>query len=504
MRSPQPNLDYGGDVGLWFWCLAIATGMAAGLAAGLLMQLLRLVQSLAWGEGAAGFAAAVETSSSQHRLAVLAGAGILVALGGLAMRRGGRIGGGHAGELSAVIWFGGGRLPFIGTLAQGVLSITAVGLGASLGREAAPKQAGAAFGSLFARRLRLSPSHTRILAALGAGAGIASVYEVPLGGALFALEVLLGSLVLPLVGPAVLASGSATAAAWLLLPDRAIYTVPNDAVTASLFGFAVLAGPLAGLAAAAYVRLIAFADAHRPSGASAVLAPIIVLALLGGVAVLLPQILGNGKDVAEGAFTGGIDWPLLALLVVAKPLATAACLGCGAPGGLFTPTVAFGAVFGGLLGVGWNLVWPGAEAGACALIAATALLAAATHGPLSSVVLMLELTRRLDSLMVPVLVAVAGAMLVARYLEPRSLYACRIREGRAAADADPTAISAAAPYAEVLRGLLAGGPVPRVLDETGTCLGHLDAERVRAPARDDGPLVAATAGDFLSSPERRG
>ncbi|GJD48661.1 Voltage-gated ClC-type chloride channel ClcB [Methylobacterium crusticola] len=503
MRSPQPNLD-DGDVGWIFWGLALATGGAAGLAAGLLMQWLRLVQALAWGEGAAGFAAAVEAASPHRRLAVLAGAGLLVSLGGLALRRASRAGGGHGAELSAAIWFHGGRLPFVRTLAQGVLSVAVVGLGASLGREAAPKQAGAAFGSLFARRLRLSRSHARILAAFGAGAGIAAVYEVPLGGALFALEVLLGSLALPLVAPALLASGLATAVAWLLLPDRAIYTVPGEAVTASLFGFAVLAGPLAGVAAAAYVRLIASADAHRPSGLSAALAPVLVLALLGAAATLLPQVLGNGKDVAERAFTGGIAWPLLALLVVGKPLATAACLGCGAPGGLFTPTVAFGAVFGGLLAVGWDLVWPGAGAGPCALVAATALLAAATQGPVSSVVLMLELTRRLDSLMVPVLVAVAGAMLVARVLEPRSLYACRIREGRAAADADPAALSAAAPYAEVLRALPAGGPGPRVLDETGACLGTLDPARVRAPARADGPLVAATAGDFLDAEERRG
>lgn len=324
MRSPQPNRDSGDGFGWRFWCLVSATGIAAGLGAGLLMHLLRSVQHLAWGEGAAGFAAAVEGTSVPHRLAVLTGAGLLAGLGGLVLRHGRRAGGGHSGELSVAIWFRGGQLPFLRTLARGTLAITLVGLGTSLGREGAPKQVGAALGSLFARRLWLSRSHTRILAAFGAGAGIAAVYEVPLGGALFALEVLLGSLALPLVVPAVLASGLATASAWLLLPDRATYTVPGGAVTASLLGFAFLSGPLAGVAAAAYVRLIAFADAHRPSGSGVMLVPVIVLAMLGGVAILLPQVLGNGKDVAERAFVGGIGWPLLAVLVVAKPLATAA------------------------------------------------------------------------------------------------------------------------------------------------------------------------------------
>ncbi|SDM30528.1 H+/Cl-antiporter ClcA [Methylobacterium phyllostachyos] len=501
MSSPQPNLDPGGDFGWRFWCLAPVTGVAAGLSAGLLMQLLHRVQALAWGTGAADFQAAVTAARPLHRVLALALAGLVAAAGGLALRRGriraGPAGGGHSGELSAAIWFRGGRLPFLRTLAQGVLSITVVGLGASLGREAAPKQTGAAFGSLFARGLGLSPSHTRILAALGAGAGIAAVYEVPLGGALFALEVLLGSLALPLVAPALLASGLATATAWLLLPERATYAIPAEPVSQALIAFSLLVGPLAGLAAAAYVRLIGFADARRPTGVAALIAPVPGLALVGAVAMGLPQILGNGKDLAEQLFTGGLAWPLLAALVLAKPLATALCLGCGAPGGLFTPTISFGAVLGGLAAYAFSRVVPGAPPGACALVAATAVLAAATQGPVSAVVLMLELTRRLDAMMVPVLLAVAGSMLVARFLEPRSLYACRIREiDRAAQPGDP-AISVAAPYLAVLRAMpVDGGPL-RVFDEAGAYLGPVDADRVRAPCCADGPLSTATAGDFV-------
>ena len=102
-----------------------------------------------------------------------------------------------------------------------------------------------------------------------------------------------------------------------------------------------------------------------------------------------------------------------------KLLATAASLSTGAPGGLFTPTLTFGALFGGLLGRGWSLFWNVPQPGAFAVIGAGAALAATTQGPVSAIVLMLELTHGLDTIMVPLMLAVAGATYVARRLEPR-------------------------------------------------------------------------------------
>ena len=498
--SPQPN-DAGDDgLGWRFWCLVPATGVAAGLAAGLLMLLLHAVQHLAWGEGEAGFLRAVEAASPVQRVGVLALGGLVAGLGRLAIRREG----GHAGGFAAAIWFRAGRLPFWPTLSQAVLSILVVGLGASLGREAAPKQAGAAFGSFFASRVGLSASHRRLLAAFGAGAGIAAVYDVPLGGALFALEVLLGSVSLPLIAPAVLAAGLGTAVSWLMLPDKPTYAVPPYGTTAGLVAFALLFGPVAGVLSALYVRLIARADRTKPSGRGIVLAPLVVFAALGMASLVVPQLLGNGKDVVQLAFTGEAVPLALLLVVLLKPLATAACLGSGAPGGLFTPTIAFGAALGGLAGAGWALVWPSAPAGAFALVGAAAVLAATTKGPASAVVLMLELTRTLDAMIVPVLLGVGGAMLAARFLEPRSIYACRIHDGmRRAEEAGAPAISAAARYPDLLRALALGGAVPRAMGEHGEDVGKVSAERALHPHRDDGPLATAAAGDFVAG-EMRG
>ncbi len=106
-------------------------------------------------------------------------------------------------------------------------------------------------------------------------------------------------------------------------------------------------------------------------------------------------------------------------------MATAGCLASGARGGLFTPTMTIGAAAGGLLGSGWGRVWPGADLGLCAMVGSGAVLAAATQGPVSAVVLVLELTRHGDATMVPMLLAVGGATLTAGRLDGRSLYSAR-------------------------------------------------------------------------------
>jgi H+/Cl- antiporter ClcA len=256
---------------------------------------------------------------------------------------------------------------------------------------------------------------------------MAAVYNVPLGGALFALEVLLGTLTLPLVLPALATSAIATAVAWIALPHGATYLIPHFDVHASQVVWALLAGPLAGLAAVLYIKLIERAQSLRPARSGArVVVPLLVFTALGLLAIQYPQLLGNGKNLVQITFAAQLTIGLVAVLLVLKPLATAACLGAGAPGGLLTPTLAAGVLFGALLGKGWSLVWPGAPLGSYAIIGGAAVLAAAMQGPLAAVVLLLELTRSADGLMVPVLLAVAGATVVVRRLGAPSIYSARL------------------------------------------------------------------------------
>lgn len=424
--SSQPNVpaDRAGlDFSPRFSVLVVLTGVAAGLGGAALMKLLRAVQHGAWSYDSGDFLHGVERTSSAHRVLVLLGAGVLAGAGAMLVRR--VMGGGGVG-VSEAVWLRKGRVPLWQTLARAVVSIVQVGLGASLGREAAPQEVGAAAASRMSEWGRLTRSQRRLLVACGASAGMAAVYNVPFGGALFAAEVLLGTLALPYILPALATSLIATGVAWIALPTTPTYTIPTYAVSASEVAWAVIVGPLAGLAAVIYVRTIATASAHKPKGWRLALAPIVVFTALGFVSIAYPQLLGNGKDVVQQAFLAQVGVPLLAALLVLKPLATAGCLGSGGQGGLFTPTLTYGVLFGGLLGRGWALIWPGAPLGSYAIIGGGAVLAATMQGPVSAIVLMLELTHHVDTLMVPLALAVTEATLVARLLDARSIYSARL------------------------------------------------------------------------------
>jgi H+/Cl- antiporter ClcA len=362
-------------------------------------------------------------------LALLA-AGAVTGMGQIVLRR---LSSGNGIDTTAAIWFHAGRLPALRTLGSAVLSVIIVGMGVSLGREGAPKQVGAVFGNLLADGTRLSDEQRRLLVACGSGAGMAAAYGVPLGGALFSLEVMRGVLALRYVMPALVASAVATAVAWIVLPDAPTYPIPAYASSAPAVVWALLAGPLAGLFSVGYVRLITLAERNKPVNRRRIFIPLAGLGLLGLISAPFPQILGNGKDASQLAFASQLPIRLLLALVVLKPFATILCIRCGAPGGLFTPSLTAGAMLGGVLGYAWSWIWPGVPAGLYAVLGAGAVLAATTQGPISTVVLMMELTGRDRSFILPLLLAVGTATLVARSIEPRSIYDARLTEEEIAA-----------------------------------------------------------------------
>jgi len=416
-----------------FWRAAIVTGLGTGLAAVSLTRLLELAQAVAWtgttpSSGGTLLAAARAAPAAKH-IVVLLAAGALTSLGQLALRH---LASGNGIETTEAIWFRAGRLPALRTLGSAVLSVLVVALGASLGREGAAKQAGAVFANVASDRESLSDEQRRLLVACGTGAGMAAAYGVPLGGALFALEVMRGALALRMVLPAMVTSLLAATVALVGLPDAPTYVIPSYSSSACVMAWAVVMGPLFGLVSVGYVRAVAWADRHKPKGASRYIAPIVVLGALGALSIPFPELLGNGRDVTQLAFLGQVGPWLLLALVFLKPAATIACLGSGAPGGLFTPSLTLGAVLGGFLGWAWAWIWPGAPAGLFALLGAAAILAATTQGPISSVVLMMELTGRDRSFIAPMLLAVAAATVVARTIEMRSIYEARLSDEQVA------------------------------------------------------------------------
>jgi hypothetical protein len=184
-----------------------------------------------------------------------------------------------------------------------VLSEIVVGLGASLGREAAPKLMGALSGGLLARWTGMDAGQRRLLVACGAG--LAAVYDVPLAGALFTAEIMIGVITLPVALPALVCSGVATVTAWISLPDQAVYLgVPDHRLTVSALVWTVVAGPLIGIVAVGFIRLIAFVSHHRARGRQVQIAPLGAFGLLAGLGQFFPQLFGNGKGIALDAFMG--------------------------------------------------------------------------------------------------------------------------------------------------------------------------------------------------------
>ena len=429
--SPQPNvLAFGKTANLSteFWILLLLTGIGSGLCAGLLMKLLRFVQHHAWSYTSGDFLSGVSRTSAEHRVVVLALAGVLTGSVLWLLQRFSKE---RGGDLSGSIWFQSGRLPPVRTTVRAILSIVIVGLGVSLGREEAPKQAGALIASRLSFWRRLSPFERRVLTACGAGAGMAAVYNVPLGGALFILEVLLGTLSITLALPSLICCFTATAVAWILLPPEPTYVIPSYGMSGQELALAAVMGPLIGIATVAYIRAVVWAHGHKPKGWRLLSTAVVVCTGLGLLSIYFPELLGNGRNVAQEAFRDDLTLPMLTMLVLLKPLVTIACMGTSAPGGLFTPTITYGSLLGGLVGRAWAVIWSDSSPicfapGSASFIGAGAVLAAATQGPLSATVLILELTHHIGNQIVPLLIAVSGATLVSQKLDSRSIYSGRL------------------------------------------------------------------------------
>jgi len=242
-----------------FWLAVLLTGIGTGLGAAALTRLLEATQHLAWQGSATNILEAAQHASVARHIYVLLAAGLITGAGQLILRQ---LSSGNGIDTTAAIWLYAGRMPAVRTLGSALLSIFVVGLGASLGREGAPKQA----------------------------------------GALFALEVMRGKLALRYVLPALFCSIIATAVAWLALPDAPTYIIPAYSSFASVLVWSLQAAPVAAVASVFYVRLISWADRNRPRGWRRLTAPVIGLGLVGVVSIWFPQILGNGRDLSQLLF----------------------------------------------------------------------------------------------------------------------------------------------------------------------------------------------------------
>ena len=423
-EQPNAGSDAPAPLTPQFWLLVIVTGVVTGLFAAGMMWLLHTAQHVAYDYRSGLFQHAVERVSWEHRLLVLGLAGLIAGIGWHTLRR---LTPGDRSDVHGAVWGDESRLTFRRAFPSSILSEIVVGMGVSLGREQAPQLLGAVSGSILGRWGGLTPEQRRLLLACGSGAGLAAVYNVPIGGALVIAELLYGRITLSVVLPALVTCVIATMVAWIYIPNEPTYMhISTFPLNYQVVVWAVLAGPLFGVAAVVWTRLIGLASAYAPQGWPLLFTPLIAFLLLGAAATIYPQLLGNGKDLAYSAFLGHGALSLFLILFALKPLVTALCLGSGASGGLFTPTLSIGATLGAFLGSVWRLAFAATPVGAFAIIGSGAMLAASLQAPFAALVLTIELTQSTLGLTVPLVLAAGIATAVARYLDGYSIYSSRL------------------------------------------------------------------------------
>ena len=400
---------------------AILTGVGAGLGGMLLALLLHKIQHVAYGYsldftiGTESFLVGVTQASAQRRLVVLMLCGLVAGFGWWAVYRFGR----PLVSVKQTVDSDARPMPPGTTIAHALLQIVTVAMGSPLGREVAPREIGALFASWLSARTGLTSEQRRMIVACGAGAGLAAVYNVPLGGAVFTMEVLLVTFSWQAACLAMATSAIAAGVAWLGLGAEIQYAVPTFLPTASLIVWALVCGPLFGLAGHAFIQLTNAARNRAARGWRLPVYAFINFTILGALAMYYPQLLGNGKGAAQLAFDSSVAIGLAATLLVLKVLVTAGSLRAGASGGLLTPALANGALMAIILGGLWSMAWPGVPLGAFALVGAAAFLATSQRMPLTAVVLVAEFTQVNHNFLLPMILAVAGSVTASRLWEQR-------------------------------------------------------------------------------------
>jgi chloride channel protein, CIC family len=314
-----------------------------------------------------------------------------------------------------------------------------LGCGASVGREGPIAQIGGAIGSTIAQARHLSALRSKVLIAAGAGAGIATTFNAPMGGMMFALEiVLLGETELANLILVLVSTFTAVVISRSLFGDIALFH-PAPFVIKSYWEMITYAlmGALMGALAAGYIRFFHATCAffrrlqmHKwlKLGAG--------LATVGAIAIVLPDNLSDGYPVIGLAFAGKLSVVMLSSLAAAKFFASAVSLGCGAPGGVFGPTFFIGTMAGGAFRQWCNFILPGLTGprGSYALVGLGAFLAGVTHAPLTAILLLFEMTRLDPMLALPAIISTLTALIVAHGIEPESIDTYSLaREGKSLA-----------------------------------------------------------------------
>jgi CIC family chloride channel protein len=351
-------------------------------------------------------------------------AGLVIAF--LVIRFFPRTRGSGVNQTKAALYIYEGRIPFQTVIGKFLTCSLSIGSGHSLGPEDPSLQIGAGLASAMGRRLRISRERLRLIAPVGAAAGLAAAFNTPITAVLFVIEEVIGRWSAGILGSVVLSAVSSVVIARWFLGNEPLFRVPIYQLThpGELLAYAAL-GAIGGLVSLAFVKMVLRARARLATlpAWSQYVQPATAGFAIGVIAMWLPQVMGAGYEFIDLAMHEQYTWKLLVLLVVFKMLATCLSFVSGVPGGLFAPTLFMGAMLGAAVASVERLIFPQlpVPVGAYALVGMGTLFAGILRAPITSVFMILEVSGNY-SIILPVMISNTIAYLLSRSLQPTPIF----------------------------------------------------------------------------------
>ncbi len=329
-------------------------------------------------------------------------------------------------QTKTALFIHGGLIRFRTVLGKFGCSSISLASGIALGREGPSVQVGAGIASSLGRNLGLSPARVQSLVPIGAAAALAAAFNTPIAAVLFTLEEVMGDLHAKVLGTVVLSSATSWMVLHLLLGDEPLFHVPGYQLVHPLeFAFYAVLGVVGGLVSVAFVKLLLWLRKYflRMPVNTQWLQPTAGGLLVGLLGWFVPDVLGVGYIHVSRALNGQLALGVMALLVALKLVATATCYASGNAGGIFGPSLFIGAMMGGALGGGVHTLLPDytGSVGAYALVGMGAVFAGIIRVPLTSVIMIFEITRDY-SIIVPLMLANLTSYFISSRLQKEPIY----------------------------------------------------------------------------------